>query len=141
MRASATALPDAARVDRGGSKSGRRVRVVSAVQQENVESTTHIFARLAEALSEIYPTGVVAPPPRAPLPAPGEVGVGSWLWSRFWRALAGSLPVVARALLEVRPGDVVMVFTNPSHCLCFRTAAEPAGAWCGMISAAPAPPP
>ncbi|CAN5654280.1 N/A [soil metagenome] len=109
----ATAVPDARRAGAGDSRDRRRVWFVSAVQQENVESTTHIFARLAEALSEVFVTGVLTPPPRQLVPAPRDASFGRWFLSRFRRALVGSLRVFARALREVRPGDVVMVVTNP----------------------------
>jgi colanic acid biosynthesis glycosyl transferase WcaI len=113
MPYSATALPKATKADSDGMSDGRCVWFVSAVQQENVESTTHIFSQLAQALSEVHPTGVLAPPPHRSAPAAGDAPFGRWFLSRFRRALAGSLRVFARALREVRPGDVLMVVTNP----------------------------
>jgi colanic acid biosynthesis glycosyl transferase WcaI len=112
MAESVTALPEEPAVDPVKLRDEPRVWFVSAVQQENVESTTHIFARLAEALGEVYPTGILAPP-RPASAAPGDAAFGRWFLDRFRRALVGSLRVFAQALREVRPGDVVMVVTNP----------------------------
>jgi colanic acid biosynthesis glycosyl transferase WcaI len=90
-----------------------RVWLVSAVQHENVESTTHIFARLADALGERYEIGVLAPPPAPPAAAPGQAAFARWFADRFRRALVGSLRVFARALGQVKHGDVLLVVTNP----------------------------
>jgi colanic acid biosynthesis glycosyl transferase WcaI len=90
-----------------------RVWLVSAVQHENVESTTHIFARLAGALGERYHTGVLTPPPAPPATAPGEASFTRWFTDRFRRALVGSLRVFVRALRAVRRDDVLLVVTNP----------------------------
>jgi colanic acid biosynthesis glycosyl transferase WcaI len=114
MPESATALPEAARADPVTLSGGPRVWFVSAVQQENVESTTHIFARLAEALGEVYPTGILAPYGRAR--ASGEVprrGLVRWGTDRLRRALVGSAHVSLMALRDVRRNDVLIVVTNP----------------------------
>ncbi|CAN5370417.1 glycosyltransferase family 4 protein [soil metagenome] len=101
----------------GAKASHVSVWLVSAVQQENVNSTTHLLHVLAEALGRRVDLGVLSPRRSHPLvPADATATNGRyrlWLADRTRRALLGSLEVAFSALRLVRGGNVLLVVTNP----------------------------